>query len=208
MYEYNFSAKIGDKTISCRAFTLEEYLNLITAKNNGKLKGAVQELIKNCTSAKDLNKQEAELLLVHLWSQSLGEVNHENTWKCTCGHESKVYINLLHTRIDDSDDLWYTLGDIKLKLRYPELFDDENVAEMIVKCMESVYSNGENININDLNEREINDLYAYITEQDVVNIKELLLKPTVNLSLPVKCEACGENHIHTLRGLKDFFEIM
>ncbi|MFP9048635.1 hypothetical protein, partial [Enterococcus faecalis] len=95
----------------------------------------VKKLIKDCTNAKDLNRQESELLLIHLWAHSLGEFNHENSWKSTCGTERPTHINLLHTQIDAPEDLWYTLGDIKIKFRYPKIFDDKNIAHMIVSCI-------------------------------------------------------------------------
>ena len=54
MYEYKFNVRVGSKIINCRAFTLKEYLELITAKNNGSVEVIVKKLIKDCTNAKDL----------------------------------------------------------------------------------------------------------------------------------------------------------
>ncbi|ENP1743039.1 gp26 family baseplate hub assembly chaperone [Salmonella enterica] len=208
MYEYKFDVRVGSKIINCRAFTLKEYLELITAKNNGSVEVIVKKLIKDCTNAKDLNRQESELLLIHLWAHSLGEVNHENSWKCTCGTEIPTHINLLHTQIDAPEDLWYTLGDIKIKFRYPKIFDDKNIAHMIVSCIETIHANGESIPVEDLNEKELEDLYSIITESDIVAIKDMLLKPTIYLAVPIKCPECGKTHAHVIRGLKEFFELL
>lgn len=210
MYEYKFDVKVGSKIINCRAFTLKEYLELITAKKNGSVEEIVKKLIKDCTNAKakDLNRQESELLLIHLWAHSLGEVNHENSWKCTCGTEIPTHINLLHTQIDAPEDLWYTLGDIKIKFHYPKIFDDKNIAHMIVSCIETIHANGESIPVEDLNEKELEDLYSIITESDIVAIKDMLLKPTVYLAVPIKCPECGKTHAHVIRGLKEFFELL
>ncbi|WWE96726.1 hypothetical protein LHLCCAPJ_00052 [Escherichia phage ECp13] len=210
MYEYKFDVRVGSKIINCRAFTLKEYLELITAKKNGSVEEIVKKLIKDCTNAKakDLNRQESELLLIHLWAHSLGEVNHENSWKCTCGTEIPTHINLLHTQIDAPEDLWYTLGDIKIKFHYPKIFDDKNIAHMIVSCIETIHANGESIPVEDLNEKELEDLYSIITESDIVAIKDMLLKPTVYLAVPIKCPECGKTHAHVIRGLKEFFELL
>lgn len=208
MYEYKFDIKIGSELVHCRAFTLKEYLELITAKQKGDIEPVVKRLIKECTTAKNLNRQEAELLLVQLWAQSLGEVNHENIWKCSCDNEIATHINLLHTQIDDPEDLWYTLSGIKVKFRYPELFADKSIAQMIAACIESVFVNGENIPVDELSAEEIDDLYSYITEKDIVAIKELLLRPTVYLAVPIKCPECGKTHAHVIRGLKEFFELL
>lgn len=210
MYEYKFDVRVGSKIINCRAFTLKEYLELITAKKNGSVEEIVKKLIKDCTNAKakDLNRQESELLLIHLWAHSLGEVNHENSWKCTCGTEIPTHINLLHTQVDAPEDLWYTLGNIKIKFHYPKIFDDKNIACMIVSCIETIHANGESIPVEDLNEKELEDLYSIITESDIVAIKDMLLKPTVYLAVPIKCPECGKTHAHVIRGLKEFFELL
>lgn len=210
MYEYKFDVRVGSKIINCRAFTLKEYLELITAKKNGSVEEIVKKLIKDCTNAKakDLNRQESELLLIHLWAHSLGEVNHENSWKCTCGTEIPTHINLLHTQVDAPEDLWYTLGNIKIKFHYPKIFDDKNIAHMIVSCIETIHANGESIPVEDLNEKELEDLYSIITESDIVAIKDMLLKPTVYLAVPIKCPECGKTHAHVIRGLKEFFELL
>jgi hypothetical protein len=207
-YEYTFEARIGSKTVQCRAFTLKEYKDLIEAKMRGEVKDTVLELIKNCTNAKDLNRQESELLLVQLWSHSLGEVNHQNTWVCSCGHEILTSINFTFTQIDEPEDLWYPLAGFRIKLRYPKLFEDENIAQMIASCIEHIHVNGEMISVDDLNDREIDDLYSAITEDDIIRIKELLLKPTVQLAVPIKCEKCGEQHVHVIKGLKEFFKLI
>lgn len=208
MYEYKFDVKIGSKVVNCKAFTLEQYRDLVTAKLNGNIESQVKALIAECSNAKGLNRQETELLLVQLWAHSLGEVNHQNSWKCSCDNEIPVHINLLHTQIDDPEDLWYNLGNLRIKLRYPDIFEDKNVAQMIATSIESVFVNGENIAIEDLTEQEINDLYSIISEDDIIAIKELILKPTVYLAVPIKCDKCGASHVHVLRGLKDFFKLM
>lgn len=207
-YEYEFEARIGDKVIQCRAFTLEEYRDLIKAKADGTIKEYVPELIKNCTNARGLNRQESELLLVHLWANSLGEVSHQNTWVCSCGHEIPQSINLTFAQIDEPEDLWYSLGGFRIKLRYPNLFEDSNISMMIASCIQYIHVNGETISVDELNDKEIDDLYSAITEDDIARIKSLLLKPTVKLAVPIKCDKCGENHIHVIEGLKEFFKLI
>ncbi|AAO83002.1 hypothetical protein [Escherichia phage T4] len=95
-----------------------------------------------------------------------------------------------------------------MKFRYPKIFDDKNIAHMIVSCIETIHANGESIPVEDLNEKELEDLYSIITESDIVAIKDMLLKPTVYLAVPIKCPECGKTHAHVIRGLKEFFELL
>lgn len=207
-YEYKFDVSISGKEIQCRAFTLEEYKGLIDAKINGTVENAINELIKNCTTARDLNRQESELLLVKLWSHSVGEVNHENTWTCPEGHETLTSINFTSAQVDDPEDLWYPLANFRLKLRYPKLYEDKNIALMIASCIEYIYVNGETISVEDLNDKEIDDLYSAITTDDMQRMQDMLLKPTVHLAVPVKCKVCGATHVEVIKGLKEFFRYM
>lgn len=207
MIQYKFETRISGKTIHCRAFTLEEYLQLIQAKSDGNIPSKIKELINNCTDATDLNRQESELLILKLWANSIGEVNHQASWVCECGNEIEVPINFTYAQIDSPEDLWYDLKNFKIKFKYPKIFDDSNIALMIAECIEYILVNNEQIYVEELNDQELNDLYSAITADDIVKIKEMLLKPKVSLSVPISC-ACGKSHIHTITGLKEFFKIM
>lgn len=207
MTTYNFDLTINGKNISCRAFTLEEYLNLIKAKADKVLDKTIKQLIKDCTNAKGLNKQESELLLVNLWAHSLGEVNHTATWVCECGNEIDVPINTNRIQIVGSSDLLYSLGELRIQFKYPELFDDNDIALMIAKSIDYIIVNGEQIFVDDLSDQEIDDLYSAITTEDVLKIKDMLLKPQIQLAVPISCK-CGKNHVHQITGLKEFFKVI
>ena len=207
MITYKFETRISGQHIQCRAFTLEEYSNLMAAKKDGTIKDYIPTLIKECTNAIGLNRQESELLIVKLWAHSIGEVNHEVTWNCTCGRQIPVPLNYTHATIDAPEDLWYNLAGFKVKFKYPELFDDSDIPLMIAKCIDYIVVGSEQIYFADLNDAEVEDLYAAITTDDVKAISEMLLKPQVQLAVPITCE-CGISHIHVIKGLKEFFKIM
>lgn len=205
--EYNFETKINGKVIHCRAFTLGEYLDLIKAKAAGNIKPVVQKILNDCTDAKGLLKHESELLLIRLWAQSLGEVSHTATYVCDCGNEIPTPINLTYAGIVGTGELLYQLSGFKVKFKYPKMFDDENIGLMIASCIEYIIVNGEQIFVDDLNETEIQDLYSAITTEDVKNITDMLLEPTIQLAVPIAC-SCGKNHVQTITGLKEFFRII
>lgn len=206
--EYNFETTINGKLIQCRAFTLEEYLSLVRAKANKTLTTEVLKVIKSCTDAKDLNKQESELLIIRLWAHSIGEVNHTATYVCSCGHEIQTPLNTTHAQIPPPGDLLYHLNGFKIKFKYPKLFDDSDISLMIASCIEYLVVGGEQIFFDDLSDVEIQDLYSAITTEDISKIKDLLLAPKVELAVPIKCEKCGENHVQKITGLKEFFRIL
>lgn len=205
---YTFDVNIGNKIINCRTFTLREYKAILHAKTNGVLEPYIIQLLKDCTNAKNLVKHEAELLLIHLWSNSLAVVNQEQTWVCDCGHEQQIPINLSHISYESTTDLVHDFGQFKIKFRYPGLFEDKNTAVMVASCIEYIITpDGEMLNIDDLNEAEIEDLYSAITVNDINDISAMLLKPQVQLAIPISCQ-CGKSSVHIVSGLKEFFKFL
>lgn len=207
-FDYKLKVDVKGKEISCRAFTLREYKDLLKAKLEKTLDQTILDLLKKCTDAHGLNKQESELLLVKLWAASLGEVNQEQTWVCECGKEVQVNINFNHAQIENEVDvLEWTFTNFKVRFKYPELFDDSNIPLMISKSIEFIDVNGESIKLDDLSSSELDDLYTAISGDDIKGIAEMLLKPKVILAVPISCE-CGKQEVHVIRGLKEFFKLI
>ncbi|ARW57615.1 baseplate hub subunit [Serratia phage X20] len=207
-FEYKFTVHVSDKVVNCRAFTLREYKNLMEAKLKGTIDQAIKDLIKKCTDAQGLNRQESELLLIKLWAYSLGEVNHEHTWVCSCGREQEVPLNFTHAQIDEpSAPLVWEFENFKVKFKYPELFDDSNIAMLVAKCIEFIDVDGSLIKVDDLSDAELDDLYSAISSEALKDIAAMLLKPKVVLAVPISCE-CGESNIHVIEGLKEFFKLL
>ncbi|BBC78255.1 baseplate hub [Escherichia phage EcS1] len=207
-FEYKFTVHVSGKVVNCRAFTLREYKDLMHAKLKGTLDLAIVELIKNCTDADNLNRQESELLVIKLWAHSLGEVNHEHTWVCACKREQEVPLNFTHAQIDaPSEPLVWEFTNFKVKFKYPKLFDDSNMAMMVAKCIEFIDVDGSVIKVDDLSDLELDDLYAAISSEALKDITAMLLKPQVVLAVPISCE-CGETSVHVIKGLKEFFKLL
>lgn len=204
---YLFTVRVGSKDINCRAFTLREYKDLLEAHLNDELERVVLDILDNCSDAKDLSKHEAELLLIKIWAHSLGEVNHEHDYTCSCGKTFKVPMNFMHAAVTGESDLIYPLANFKLKLKYPKIFEDKNTAQMVACCIDYIIVDGTQIKVEDLSEVEINDLYSAITVEDITKIAALLLKPTIEMGIPISCE-CGESSVHVIRGFKEFFKLL
>lgn len=212
MIQYKFTMNLpGRPPIQARAFTLDEYRELIEARVAGdteKIQHLTIKLVSECTTARMVNRQECEWIIVNLWAHSLGEVNHTHTWTCTCGKETSVDMNFSHAQIiDESTELWYAKPNFKIKLRYPQIFEDADYGAMIASCIEYIVAGEEQIDIEDLNDAEMQDLFANISIQDMQNIIEILMAPKLVLAVPITCE-CGIHAVHTITGIKEFLELM
>lgn len=205
---YTFDVKIKNKTIKCRAFTLREYKDLLQAKLESRIESFINELISNCTDARDLNKQESELLVINLWAHSLAEVNIEREWSCSCGRSQVVPMTLTRATLGKEPDVIKDFGNFKIVFRYPKLFEDKNRAMMVAGCIDYILTSaGEKLFLSDLSDAELDDLYSVITEKDIKEVYDALVAPKPILAIPISCE-CGEHTVHVIEGLKEFFKVM
>ncbi len=206
-FEYKFDVSIGSKTFKCRAFTLGEYKDLMKAKADGNIKDTVLDILNKCTNARNLTKQESEMLLVKLWAHSTGEVNINTVYTCECEKEILVPINMNYIQLDDVQDIIYDFKNFKIKFKYPKIFEDSNKALMVASCIDYIIVGDEKLKVDDLTEQELSDLYTAITTEDMIKISDMLVNPTIYMAIPIQCE-CGKSHIKVIKGLKEFFRLL
>lgn len=207
-YTYRFDLQVMDRIIPCRAFTLGEYEELIKAKLNGSITETVLNLIQSCApKAVGLPKHWAEYVLVQLWARSLGEQHHLHDWVCSCGKEIPIKINFDHMQVSDESELIYKLKHLRIRFRYPQLFEDSNTGNMIVSCMQDIITDQEVIPIEELSEYEIAEIIEFIDSEDVQKIRDLLVGPQIQMGVPIEC-SCGNKGVHVIQGIKDFFKLI
>lgn len=194
-------------TYKCRYFTLDEYEKIILAKIENNLQEAIKNILHSCVEgySDTLSKTESELLLIKLWAHSLGEVNQEKEYICECGKTHNVCINYNYITIPELSGFLYNTSNVKLKMRYPRLFEDTDRVEMVVSCIEGlILEDGQEIKIEDLSENELDDLYSILSKEVIDILKEELLKPEVVLGIPIDCE-CSPIKIS---GLAEFLKVI
>lgn len=207
---YIFNMKIGEKIIKARAFTYREFQQLIQAKAEGTLADVVIDTVYQCTglNANELSKQEAELIFLFLWCNSLRKTKIDATWVCgDCGKETEYQLNIDKAHITESEDFLLDLGQVKIKFRAPKFTEDEDVMQMIVKCMELVIVDGQEFNISEVNENDFETILNMLTKEHVENIINELTKNQITLAVPIKCE-CGQSGVYSIQGLSGFLKIL
>uniref|UniRef100_A0AB38ZCD3 Baseplate hub n=1 Tax=Acinetobacter phage vB_AbaSt_W16 TaxID=3116434 RepID=A0AB38ZCD3_9CAUD len=214
MFEKKLSINLDTESVNAKTYTLREHTALNLAKLNADselLKKAYSDILMNNTSYTHNEKHQAELILIMLIAASEHEDIVQQDYTCECGHTQSVKLNVSHTYIDYNDvsiEELYPIDKFKLKLRWPKLWADDNITKMIVECIEAIYIGTERINIEDLNDTELNDLYELLTEEHLQKIKNILLTPKPVLPVPIKCKSCGKSHVHIIKGFKSFMEIL
>lgn len=201
--------------IKARTYTLREHMALNLAKTSADsdlLKKAYNEILeKNVKYLKDPTKIDAEIILINLIAASEHENEVRQDYTCECGHTESIKLDITKTYTEYSGASvkeLYPIQKFKLKLRWPKLWADDDITKMIVECIEAIYIGNERIEIEDLNETELNDLYDLLTEEHIQKIKTLLLTPKPVLPVFIKCKSCGKQHVHIIKGFKEFTEIL
>lgn len=212
LYKFNVTFPSGE-VVTCDTFPLEPYSELLIAKSKGEsVAPHLEKLLNEYTNVTSLrlNKQESEFVLIHLLNTSLNEdISPEVSKTCECGYKDELKLNLNHLSIADDDKLKnITFPKFSIKLRYPKIFEDNDMAKMITGCIEAVIVGDEVIDINDLSSIEVEDLYKAITYDHIVEMKELLLKPKLQLAVPYKCPECGKEEVFIINGLGELLELI
>jgi hypothetical protein len=87
-------------------------------------------------------------------------------------------------QIVGSSDLLYSLDGLRIQFKYPELFDDTNVALMIAKSIDYIIVNGEQIFVDDLSDQEIDDLTAFLAWVGKMDLNGFPPKPDLMATAP------------------------
>ena len=208
--QHIFKIKLGDKTITARAFTYEEFQKLVEYKSTGRLKEAVLDIINECIgiNALELEKCEAEYLFLMLWCHSLAKENFKSTWVCgVCNKEKEYNLNVERTQIPDTEPYLLDLGGVKIKFRPPRFTEDDDIMQMVIACIDYIVIDNQEFDINDLNEQDFDTILSMLTTEHVETIIDELTGPQITLAVPIKCD-CGESGIHLIRGLNEFLTIL
>ena len=208
--KYKFTIRLNDKDVEAEAFTLNDYLELTLSKENGTFKEKIQDVVKRCTGLNifEMKKPEAEYVIMILWLNSLGEVNHEAEYVCECGNEFSIPINFNNVQIDKNNDEFLTYQTLKIHFNSAKVFDDSDDVMAFLKCMDYIILDDNQINISDLSDKEIDDLISIIKYDDMIDIINKLLQPTIRLGIPVKCDVCGKYHVEEFIGLNKFLKLV
>lgn len=203
---------LNGNSINCGPITLREYLALCFTRNkdtSDDLKKHIIDILSRIDM--QLNKHEAEFALIQLLSRSLSSDNIKTKFVCECDNIFEVEIPIKNTRLvfnGPEEPNLYPIQRYKLELKWPELFDDDDIFTMVVKSIVAVHVGSERIELSDLNSTELDDLLGAISRNDVESIKNELIRPQSQLFVQPKCPKCGKVHLKTLSTLKDFIEVL
>ena len=182
--------------------------------------------VSNCTS------YDIEKLFLELRAKSVGETislrfrhtRGKNRLGQDCASTTQVEIPIddIHVVWKDKLEPKIQLTDgVGIKLRHPSIEDVEAIANMknknssdevervmalLRRCTEYIWDESTTYKIDDANTDELVGFFDALTSEQFKRIEKFFESaPKLEYKVKYKCEGCGEDTEHLLRGLRDFF---
>lgn len=207
--------------VNIRPFTVQEEKLLLMAKSSQKTEDVIScmyQIVKNCIvdpiEVEKLATFDIEYIFIKLRAKSVGEVvdleyNDEETGKV----EFQVNLEEVEVKFDpEHTNKIKVYDDIYFKMRYPTLGDmksvndnitEENIAEMLFKCIEQMYDSNEVYT--EYSQEELEDFINNLPVDSVANITKFFdTMPAVEHKVILKNKN-GDTKEVLLRGINNFF---
>jgi len=215
--------------VTFRPFLVREQKALLLAQQSDDAKTQVatlKEVIKSCVqetiNLDDLALFDVEYLFTQIRAKSVGETV-ELIFNCQhCKEEKNSYkMSIDLTTIPIIRDPNHTnkihlFGEVGVIMKYPNLetfkkaegnMQDINaIMDVVIDCIQSVYSGDEVFHAKDQTRKELEDFVMNLTKEQFDKIEKFFTTvPKFTKEVEFDCPACGAHNETTLEGLQSFF---
>lgn len=227
---YNLVVPSTGKQINYRPFLIKEEKALMIAQQSEDPKVMIDTLklvISDCADGKvDVNELatfDLEYMFTQIRAKSVGE-NVELYLKCdTCEDEKAVtQVNIDLTKLEVQKDPEHTskialFDDVGISLKYPTIevlkkleslnsSDIDQAFDIIVECIDSIYTTNELFNAKDQSKEELMQFLNNLTSDQFAKIQRFFeTMPKLRKEVDYACPVCGKEHHKVLEGLSSFF---
>lgn len=227
---YNLVVPSTGKQINYRPFLIKEEKALMIAQQSEDPKvmiDTLKQVIADCTERKidvdELATFDLEYMFTQIRAKSVGE-NVELYLKCdTCEDEKAVTkVTLDLTQLQVEKDPKHTskivlFDDVGISLKYPTIeilkrleglsnSDIDQAFDIIVECIDSIYTSTELFNAKDQSKEELMAFLNNLTSEQFAKVQNFFeTMPKLRKEIDYSCPVCGKAHHKVLEGLNSFF---
>lgn len=223
---YELELPSNGETISYRPFLVKEEKILLMAvegKDQKEMITAIKQIITNCILTKGIKPEklplfDVEFLLLNLRSRSTGDIIKTRYVHKDCKpveleidvNDIKVVKDPKHTnKIQLTNTVGMTMKypDINMMNNIKDLAGEktEEVFDIIIKCIESVYDEEETYGKSDYTPTELKEFILGLTQEQFKKIEVFFSTlPKMQKEISFEC-TCGYTEQITLEGLPSFF---
>lgn len=228
---YELEIPSSGKKIKYRPFLVKEEKVLIISMETGddkQITNAIKEVISNCVLTKGIKIDELsifdiEYIFLNIRGKSVGETV-EVLITCPDDEVTKVpvsiYLDEIDVKIPDNHSRDIKLdGNMILRMKYPSMsefiknnFNDQsNISvddtfEMIINCIEQVYTEEESWLASDCTKKELTEFIDTLTSKQFKEIERFFeTMPKLSHEITVKNPNTGVESTVVIEGLSSFF---
>lgn len=231
---YTLTVPSSGKQIKYRPFLIKEEKALLIAQQSEDpvvMINSLKQVIQSCLDVKgndnidvdQFSTFDLEYIFCQLRAKSVGE-SIDLMLKCdTCTDEkavAKVVIDLTKLEVVKSEDHSKDIklyDDVGVVLKYPtielieklEKLNDKNVEQIfdiVVECIDYVYTSTEVFHAKDQTKTELLDFVNNLSSEQFVKVQKFFeTMPKMTKDVEYSCPVCGKKHNKVLEGLNSFF---
>jgi hypothetical protein len=227
---YSLTVPSSGKEVKYRPFLIKEEKALLLAHQSedtkvmvDSLKNVIKDCIKDNIDVNDLATFDLEYIFTQIRAKSVGELV-ELYLKCdTCEDEkavAKVDIDLTTLQVDKSADhstrinlfddvgvvMKYPTIDVIKKLENIENADLDQVFNIVVECIDSIYTTNELFHAKEQTKAELLEFLNNLSSDQFKKIQSFFeTMPKLKKDIKYTCPVCSKEHEKTLEGLNSFF---
>lgn len=226
---YKLNIPSTGEQITFRPFLVREEKALLLAQQSENIDvmlNTLKEIIKSCVKepivADDLAIFDIEYLFTQIRAKSVGEVIQ---LLFTCGHceepNNKVKLEIDLTKIpiikdDNHTNKIHLFGDCGVIMKYPnlntfkkadgQLEDINSIVEVIIDCIEAIYTSDEVFYAKEQTRQELEDFVMNLTKEQFDKLEEFFVSiPKYRQDIEFDCPACKAHNKTYLEGPASFF---
>jgi hypothetical protein len=206
--------------VSMRPFLVrEEKILILAAESNQRadMIRSMQQVINSCSDGKiDAEKLpffDIQNIFIRLRSQSIGRDSEFNLICGECGHKTPTILDLdqieLQITPDHKNKIMIT-DDIGVIMKYPTadilVDDDLPVFDLVVSCIDKVFTQDEIHDSKDQTTEEIVEFIEGLTTEQFEKIVEFFItSPKIFHNIEYTCSKCETENTVVVEGVENFF---
>jgi hypothetical protein len=227
---YTLTLPSTGKDIKYRPFLVKEEKALLVAQQSedpvvmiDSLKNVIQSCVQDNIDINTLATFDLEYIFTQVRAKSVGEIIDLQVKCDTCDDEravSRISIDLTKLMVDKDpthtnkivlyDDvgviLKYPTMDVLKKMDSTDYEDVDQIFEIVVNCIDSIYTTDEMFSAKDQTKEELSEFLNNLTNDQFSKIQAFFTTmPRLKHEVDYTCPVCNKPHHKVLEGLQSFF---
>jgi len=198
--------------------------------DNNQMASALKDVVRACVDdtvdVDHLAMFDLEYIFTQLRAKSVGEATRISVDCSSCKEKNEIMVDLSSVYIHNENGFKVQniqlTDDVGITMKYPSVdavmktqrsgnnkkknSDIDQVFDLIMSCMDSIYSGDEIFDTNEQSKEEVNEFLESLNSEQFGRIQSFIEDmPQATIDVNYQCLSCGEQNDFSVRGLSNFF---